>query len=183
LNIAWDRLQKDQRIRARKAFAAKILRFHDSLPVRPKMPALSIAPPTPPTLPNLLENGLVPCRFRCAGGVGGIAAGSPISHWLGTCKSTSSEVSPLQRYPGIVPGKILKMTKDTSSFPAQATTSPLTPRHLGSVILPGHEIPVRQRTEARLNESRSRGAFLFLKTRALISLGYHSGINEARARK
>jgi hypothetical protein len=32
--------------------------------------ALPIAPPTPPTLPNFLENTLVPCRFRCIGGVG-----------------------------------------------------------------------------------------------------------------
>jgi hypothetical protein len=30
------------------------------------------APPTPPTLPNLLENALIPCRFRSVGGVGGI---------------------------------------------------------------------------------------------------------------
>src|SRR5262249_49390823 len=26
-------------------------------------------PSTPPTLPNFLENGLIPCRFRCVGGV------------------------------------------------------------------------------------------------------------------
>jgi hypothetical protein len=34
--------------------------------------AQPIAPPTPPTLSNFLENRLIPCRFRCVGGVGGI---------------------------------------------------------------------------------------------------------------
>jgi len=29
-------------------------------------------PPTPPMLPNFLENRLIPCRFRCVGGVGGV---------------------------------------------------------------------------------------------------------------
>jgi hypothetical protein len=28
-------------------------------------------PPTPPTPTNLLENRLIPCRFRCVDGVGG----------------------------------------------------------------------------------------------------------------
>jgi hypothetical protein len=27
------------------------------------------APPTPPTLPNFLEIRLIPCRFRCVGGI------------------------------------------------------------------------------------------------------------------
>ena len=45
----------------------------------PKSPVLlqqsvcqSVAPPTPPTLPNFLETTLIPCRFRSVGGVGGI---------------------------------------------------------------------------------------------------------------
>ena len=30
-------------------------------------------PATPPTLLNFLENTLIPCTFRCAGGVAGVS--------------------------------------------------------------------------------------------------------------
>jgi hypothetical protein len=39
----------------------------------------AITPPAPPTLPNFLENRLIPCRFRCVGGVGGIDDDGPFS--------------------------------------------------------------------------------------------------------
>jgi hypothetical protein len=35
-----------------------------------------ITPPTPATLPNFLENRLIPCKFMCVGGVGGVHTGS-----------------------------------------------------------------------------------------------------------
>jgi hypothetical protein len=36
------------------------------------MTRVGITPPTPPTLPNFLENTLVPYRFKSVGGVGGV---------------------------------------------------------------------------------------------------------------